>query len=487
VRDAIGMQSYGNKTEDLFLQFAMSGDLLEMNAGPLSYAFVAEYEDESLKFIPDELIQQAPPTTDSLGGPITGLTGSGWYRLTGYDGEGDRQRWSLGGEIRIPLHPTLTVNLAARWDDYDSGSTSFGGDITPSASIEWRPLDNLLLRAGYTESFRAPDMAQVFVRTGFFTGATDFISCYEQYVFINGTDEGFNVGDCDGTTIFARRVGAQEFGGDPLDAETGDNLWLGFSWDITENFNLTVDYTKLRLENRVLQQSTQGLLDDEYACFTGQSPQNTPCDLVEQQIRRKVDPTTGISFIDEFFVTSINQFEEEGEYLDVRLIYNLNTKYGGFRFQGDYNNVLSHTQRLTSDSEESNLKSDPFVGGWDFRSSFIGSVTWSYRDFTTTVTGVYRGATTIWRPVSNPVGSITGENYIETENWWIDPYITWNWTASYNFTDDLLARVRVVNVFDEEPPFDDTFLAFDNPWYNIYVYPGAAIGRFAALEMEFTF
>ena len=68
-------------------------------------------------------------------------------------------------------------------------------------------------------------------------------------------------------------------------------------------------------------------------------------------------------------------------------------------------------------------------------------MTWSYRDFTTTVTGIYRGATTIWRPVSNPVGSITGENYIETENWWIDPYITWNWTAAYNWTETTIDRV----------------------------------------------
>jgi outer membrane receptor protein involved in Fe transport len=47
--------------------------------------------------------------------------------------------------------------------------------------------------------------------------------------------------------------------------------------------------------------------------------------------------------------------------------------------------------------------------------------------------------------------------------------------------------VRLVNVFDEKPPKDETMDFFDQPWYNIYVYPGAGIGRYAALELEYTF
>ena len=94
----------------------MSGDLFEMSSGPLSYALVAEYEDQTLSFKPDELLLQSPPTTDVNGAPITLNYGSGWWALTGYHGAGDRQRWSLGGELRIPLHDTLTLNLAARYD-----------------------------------------------------------------------------------------------------------------------------------------------------------------------------------------------------------------------------------------------------------------------------------------------------------------------------------------------------------------------------------
>ncbi|MGD2129069.1 MAG: TonB-dependent receptor [Lysobacterales bacterium] len=489
-RNTIGTQTYGNKTDDLFLQFVLDGDLMEMNAGPLQYSFVAEYEDETLKFTPDALIQQSPPSTDVNGDPINGLTGSGWYRLTGYNGDGDRQRWSLGGELRVPLLSTLTLNLAARYDSYDSTSTSFGGDLTPSGSIEWRPFTSLLVRAGYTQSFRAPDMAQVFVRTGFFTSGYDYVACYEQYVFVNGTDEGFSTANCNSNSLFAQRIGAQDLGGEALDAETGDSWWAGFSWDVTDNLSVTVDYTHMKLEQRVLQQSVQGLLNDEWSCFIGDQPDTTSCDQVPNQIIRQTDPNSGISFIEDFYVTPINQFEEQASFVDVKVVYNLPTEYGNFRFEGDYNNVVDHTQKLTPDSEEVDLRNDPVNGGWDFRASFIGSLTYTYRDFTTTLTSIYRGGTALWTCTTftnGCVGNVTGEDYLETGNYWTDSYITWNWTAAYNWTNDLSTRVRVVNVFDESPPWDDTFQGYEYPWYNYFVYPGAGIGRYAAVELQYTF
>jgi outer membrane receptor protein involved in Fe transport len=490
VLNAIGYSTYDNETENLFFQYVMSGDLFEMGAGPLSYALVAEYEDQSLAFVPDELLLQSPPTTDVNGQPITRVSGSGWYLLTGYNSAGDRQRWSLGGELRIPLHRTLTLNAAARYDDYDSTSTSFGGDLTPSASIEWRPVSGLLLRAGYTESFRAPDMALVFVRSGAYSGGFDYVSCYEQYVVANGTDDGFDIGLCGLSPLFVQRVGAQDLGGKPLDAETGDSFWIGFSWDITENLNITADYTHMKLEQRVAQPDAQALLDDEWACFSGDAPATTPCDMVENQIVRGTDPTTGLSFIEQFYQTAINQFEEEGSYVDVRVTYDLNTNYGAWRFQGDYNNVLDHTLKLTPESEAYNLKSDPIVGGWDFRSSFVGSLTWTYQNFSSTLTGIYRGATTVLNcttAINGCVSNVSGEDYLATENWWVDSYLTLNLTASYFWTDDILTRIRVINLTDEPPPVDDTHENFNSPWYNIFVYPGAGIGRYAALELEYVF
>ena len=137
-----------------------------------------------------------------------------------------------------------------------------------------------------------------------------------------------------------------------------------------------------------------------------------------------------------------------------------------------------------------NLRDDPVNGGWEFRASFVGSLGWSYRDFGTVLTGVYRGGTSRFNCTSangGCVGNETGEDYLETGNYRIGSYTVYNWTGTYNWTDQFLTRLRVQNLLDEKPPRDDTHEFFDQPWYNIYVYPGAGIGRYAALELEYSF
>lgn len=495
VNDVFDFQTYKNETSDTFVSFQVSGDLLEMNTGPLQYAFVAEYEDEDFQFVPDALIQQDPPAFDSEGNPIPGrLAGSGWYNLTGYQGGGDRQRWAVGGELRVPLHETLTLNLAGRFDDYDSGSTSFGSDFTPSGSIEWRPTTDLLVRAGYTESFRAPDLVQVFVSTGFFTADLDQVSCYQTYLATEGlTPDDLspidfeNMGlldtECTTTSTFAHRRGAQDLGPDeePLDAETGNSWWYGFSWEVLENLTLTADFVHIELEDRVITEDTQDILDVEWECFKG-TVTGGQCDAAANRIIRQEDPTTGIEFIKEFNVSPINQFFEEVDSIDITAEYTLNTDYGLFNFTGDYSHILSHEQKLTPDSEPVNLRDDPVLGGWDFRGSFVGTVTYSYGDFSTTATMVRRGGITPWRRFDN----ITGEDTFAAGRR-LDSYITWNWTGQYNWTDDFMTRIRVVNVFDEEPPFDATMDFSDEPWYNYFLYAGAGIGRQLFVEGQYTF
>jgi len=490
VRDAVGMVTYDNDSDDLLASLTVSGDLFDMPAGPLSYAAVLEYEDTSIDYEPDDLLKQRPPTTDVNGNPIEGLTGSGWFGMTGYHGDGGRQRYSIGVELRVPVLGMLTVTGAARYDHYDSGSTSFGGNVTPSASFEFRPLKNLLIRGGYTESFRAPDMAQVFVRTGGYVGAIDYVNCLDLYVFHNGTNEGFDPKTCRPVTIFAQKVGSQDLSLAPLDAETGNSDWLGFSWNILDNLNLTVDYTEITLEQRVALQSIVSLLQDEYVCLVGDQPSTIACDQVPKQIIRAVDPITGAHFITDFYVTSVNRYKEEGSYFDVKLTYNLNTRVGDFTFHLDYDNVHKHTLQLQKGDAPINLRDDPMYNEWDFRSSALASLAWRYRDFQTTLTAIYRGGTRVARCGPAPggcVGNVTGEDYLATGNYRVGSYTTYNWTARYNWTDSFMTRVRVQNLFDQAPPLDDTLLPLNPPWYNPFAYPGAGIGRYAALELQYTF
>lgn len=488
VLQTIGRQTYANESTDTLLNFTFTGDLGTFRSRRVSYATIAEYEDIEIDYIPDALITQPAPTTDANGDPITRtLDGSGWYRLTGYTGKGSRDRWALGGELRVPLHDMLIVNLAARYDRYDSRSTSFGSDLTPSASIEWRPVQRFLLRAGYAESFRAPDMAAVFTRTGDVTSVFDWVSCYEQYVARTGSDEGFDTADCTRIDVFTQRLGPQDVNLEPLDAETGDNWWVGFSWDLLKNLNATVDYSELTLEQRVLTQTAQSVLDDEWRCFLGQEPQRASCDRIGEQARRVTDTATGLSALDDLFITSFNAARDFGRFLDVRLRYTLDTGAGLFDFDGHYSHVLERELRVLADSQPIDLRDDPRFSPGSFRSSFTGSLAWNRRAFSTTLTAIYRGSSTRIRCFAGCISQLTGEDYLETGNTRVGSYTTWNWTAQYQWTSQLMTRLRVLNVLDEAPPRDDTFFSQDDPWYNAFLFPGAGIGRYAAIEVEYAF
>ena len=468
VRDALGYQTYGNETSSTSLQFLLSGDLFMLDAGPVSYAFVAEYEKQKMELIPDERISQPPP--------LPGLTGSGWWKLTGYRGKGERTRSALGMEVRVPLLETLTANLAARVDKYDNTSSSIGTRTTPSISLEYRPADSVLVRAGYSGSFRAPDMNYVFTDSGAFTGATDYVACYEQYVFEEGSDDGFSTGDCDSSTVFRTRTGSQNLGEDALKDETGYSRWLGVSFDLSENLQVTLDYSELFLEDRVETESTSGLLRDEFACYQG-TLTGDRCEYVANRIQRMVDETTGISYISEFNVTPINQSEERIKSLDATVRYTHDTDFGDFVFSAQYSHMLSQEIKQNAGDEAVDIRDDEFLGGWNPRSVLTGTLGYNYDRFYAALTGYRIGSTTKWNP-----------NLRQRDEYYrVAPYINWNLTAGYEVTSNLDVTLTVNNLFNQGAPKDNTFQFYDDPWYNIYIYSGAAIGREVFMNATYTF
>ncbi|WP_371185940.1 TonB-dependent receptor plug domain-containing protein [Thalassotalea maritima] len=470
ITNALGKQTYGNETSSTSLGFNLSGDLMQLPAGPLSFALAAEYEKQDFEFIPDELLQQDAP--------IPNTTGSGWYQLTGYNGGGDRTRTALGLELRAPVTDTFTVNAAARVDSYDNDSSSIGTRVTPSASVEWRPVEQILVRAGYTESFRAPDLNYVYTETGFYTGTTDYVSCYQQFQ-ATGSGE-FNREDCEGSSSFVKRVGAQSIDPDAegLKDETGSSYWYGIAYDVTDELSFTVDYTKMELEDKVTTESIQGLLDDEFECYMNTGNVNEQrCDYVARRLSRVTNEETGISYVDTFNATPINQSAERSEYLDASMNYATQTAYGDLGVSMNYSHMLSYEEKLTADSDWVDLRDDPFLGGWVPRSTWTGSFSWSQDVWRTALSFNRMGSTTVYNPYLIEEG----------EEDRVSPWIRWNLTGSYDFTEDLRVTLSVVNLFDAEAPKDSTIGPTAYPWYNVYVYSGAGIGREAFLNLNYRF
>ena len=52
----------------------------------------------------------------------------------------------------------LKHRLHLRWEDYGG---NIGGDLSPKVAVSWRPIDDILLRGSYSQSFRAPNIGVV--------------------------------------------------------------------------------------------------------------------------------------------------------------------------------------------------------------------------------------------------------------------------------------------------------------------------------------
>ena len=124
----------------------ISGDLIQLPAGPLKAALGAQIRQESF-------------ANEILGDRISA--------------EGERDVAALFGEVQIPLvgegnaRPglqRLELNLSGRLDEY----SDFGSSANPKLGLLWSPVGGLTLRGSYSTSFAPPALGRAFSvsRTG---------------------------------------------------------------------------------------------------------------------------------------------------------------------------------------------------------------------------------------------------------------------------------------------------------------------------------
>ena len=127
--------------------FNVTGDLLDLPAGPLAFAAGVEQRSQSGRFDPDPVV---------AAGDTAGLPAQPTY--------GAIDVAALYGEIAAPIVAGASwadlVDLAAalRYFDY----TSFDSGVTGKFGLRWRPISAVLLRATWAEGYRAPSIGELF-------------------------------------------------------------------------------------------------------------------------------------------------------------------------------------------------------------------------------------------------------------------------------------------------------------------------------------
>ena len=60
-------------------------------------------------------------------------------------------------ELSLPWAENVETQVALRYEDYED----IGSALSPKVALSWRPVEELLLRASWSESFRAPNIGVV--------------------------------------------------------------------------------------------------------------------------------------------------------------------------------------------------------------------------------------------------------------------------------------------------------------------------------------
>jgi iron complex outermembrane receptor protein len=271
----------------------------------------------------------------------------------------------------------VNATLAVRYDDY-----SFAGrgdnKINYNAGLEYRPARSVLLRGNYATSFRAPDMNYIYqtLVRGYYSQTTDYYRCELA---------GQPLSDCEFADVSPGSNFIQS-GSKELRFENGKSFGYGAVFSPTPNFDVSVDYWDIKIDDLVTNLDADTLLRIEADCRAGaRDAGSSQCVDALRRIRRNApDATLNPNAIVDILIDPINAALERTSGIDVsgKLKWSMGA-WGDMSSTLNYTKVLSHEyQQFASDAERDLLHS---LENTDWPDKAIVSLTWSIQDWTSTL------------------------------------------------------------------------------------------------------
>lgn len=386
--------------------------LWELPYGPVDFAFGLEYRDESTEKRPSNLISGL------------GTIGGTNFEPT----SGNREVREIYGESITPVwhsvdkQQKLDIEAAIRWSDY----SDFGTTTNPKIGLRYQATSQWLLRATYSEGFRAPTLNELY------QGASE-----DQAFISDPCILPENVGvltGCDQLADTTRNQYLTVTGGNSkLEEEKAQTWGLGVVWTPSEypGLRLSVDYFDIDTEN-VVDSSAQFIVN-----------QNASKGLFADRVSR--DDTGNLQLVT---ATNLNVGERRVKGMDVTLDYQL-----PYRAWGQWSTALNlayideYSIQLDAGSRTIELAGtfiDPASEGAGGIPEWKGSlgIQWAKQR--------WRGSYDI-----HFVGELEEEVPSSTRTREIDSWIVHDLQLSYvfNILNGLRISMGVDNLLDEEAPF----------------------------------
>ncbi len=430
----------------------ISGEMLQLPAGPLTFAAVLEVSHDTYSFLTDQA---------TVDGEI--------YGWSGIRGQGKRNRYAGGGELAIPLASAdsaigqVDAKIAARYDFYDDAS-SVGGASTYQVGLTWKPIDALMFRASRATSFRAPDMHVMFAeRSSSYTSATDFLTCV-QTEGIKAGESWQGCGEKYGTGSIR-----QYSEGDPnLREETGYTNSIGMVAQLGKHHSFTLDGFRIYLEDQVGVIGAYTVVQYASECQLGFNAAGETVDINSPKCQEMLSRVTRnnkgrvTSAITSPFNTGMRQ--QDGFDFTWNSKYE-GTAYGDFAFRFGYTHILKTLERYLPEDEVTDIRDAQWNN--EFRTRSYGTFSWGLDKFNANLH-------------INRLGS-SPERWADTYKR-MPAWTTANLSLGWKFSDALWAGLSVTNLLDRKPNMVDSEKWW--PYADISKYNPAGREYFVTLEYK---
>jgi outer membrane receptor protein involved in Fe transport len=441
----------------------ISGDVMELPAGPLTIGAGFEYREDQYSFRPDTAAQGGEFTANPQP-PI----------------EATIDLTEFFFEARVPLLADMTgidflgAEFAGRTSDYNT----VGRVSTWQAALSYSPVDWARFRTSYNVAIRAPNINELFATQNFGFSAGDDL-CDKD---LNPSQQQKNL--CVQQGIAADRIDTFDqinvgltvrSGGNPdLEEEEATTYTLGFvlSPPMVDGLNITLDYYDIEIENAVNQLTAQQVINN---CFRELDNNSETCRAINRF------PNGQIDFVD---ARSLNVAQITATGLDLQADYTFDLPRAMSLFEG----ASMRLSFLASWAFENELVGQPGEPGQDCLGYFGGPCsgfnTFIQPDAKYLVNASYTAgplfARLQWRGIpeidrfpgaNNVVESVDGVNYFDLN-------------VDYALTERVSLRAGFENMTDEEPPILGFSLAGDA---NVDISLYDVLGRrfFGGFQMRF--
>ncbi|MEJ6473262.1 TonB-dependent receptor domain-containing protein [Pseudoalteromonas piscicida] len=434
--------------------FTISGELFTWQDITVQSSFGVEARNEELSDTPSR-----DAVADAANDYLVDVFGYG-------SSIANAQRTQLGAfaELYIPLTDTVEMQLAGRYDHFDD----FGSTFNPKIGISYRPTDALMLRAGWSTSFRAPSLTQAGVKLRTTTSTFD---CGANQAVADLYCEG------DGTQV---TVNSLELGNSQLNAEESESLSLGVAWSPTRDTTVTIDYWQFEYTDVIDTNMTAVLnraINDASLRHCGLVPEGQMGISYDEDVCSVTD-TQGLSIaqsganLDEILTAYINEFDPRSQSLQLyrdHVIQLENTgsqDIAGLDIKFDHRFRLENADLIVKLDATHYLEYERNKPGSDEAEELVGtfrypenigrvSLTYNADDFYISLGANYtdsyaddieglRG-----REIDElaELGKLDSESQRDVDSWTVVDV-----SAGYQLSDDLRVRLSIDNLFDKKPP-----------------------------------